>query len=157
MTKATTGLLDFLSKHAVILPEETIEIPEWEGRSITLRGFSSRERDLFEEDSLRRANAKAGNGAKRGASVQADLTNFRARLVSRHIVEDGMRTFANARGEELLGDQPAAVLDRLFSVSQRLSGFSPEDVEALTKNSEMTADEDSSSSSQEPSDGPSVN
>lgn len=145
MTK-THGLLDYLSKTAVVLPEEAVEIAEWGGRSVTLRGFTSRERDDFEADSLRRANAKAGNGAKRGTSVQADLTNFRARLVSRHIVEDGVRVLANAKGEELLGAQPAAVLDRLFTVAQRLSGFSAEDVEQLTKNSEATPAEDSYSS-----------
>ena len=155
MTKIP-GLLDYLSKHAVTLPEETVHIEQW-ARDVTLRGFSSRERDLFEEDNLRRANAKAGNGAKRGQSINADLANFRARLVSRHLVEDGVRTLANARGEELLGEQPAAVVDRLFNVAQKLSGFSAEDVEALTKNSDTTAAEDSSSSSQEPSDAPSLN
>src|SRR5690606_32626710 len=104
------GLLEFLAKQGSALPEETVYIEQW-GREVTLRGLSSRERDLFEEDNVRRANAKAGNGASKRGAVEPDLTNFRARLVSRHIVEDGMRTFANERGEEILGDQPAAVLD----------------------------------------------
>lgn len=144
---ATKGLLDYLSKAGVTLPEEVVHVEQW-NQDVTLRGLSSRERDLFEEDAMKRANAKAGNGTgKRGASVQADLDNFRARLVARHIVEDGARTFANARGEQILGDQPAAVLDRLFAVSQKLSGFSAEDVEALTKNSEATPGAELSSDS----------
>ena|SRR5687767_2364696 len=151
-----TSLLEFLSKHAVTLPEETVHIEQW-GRDVTLRGFSSKDRDLFEEESLRRANAKAGNGARRGVQINADLTNFRARLVSRHIVEDGVRTLANKQGEELLGAQPAAVLDKLFTVAQRLSGFTTEDIETLVGNSEATAAEDSSSSSPEPSAAPSLN
>jgi hypothetical protein len=147
MSKAANGLLDFLSKASVTLPEEVIEVPEW-SRSVTLRGFSSRERDEFEADNLTRAQAKSGNGvsARRG-QLNADLTNFRARLVARSIVEDGERTCANARGEKILGDQPAAVLDRLFAVCQRLHGMSNEDVEKLAGESVATAEEDSSSAS----------
>ena len=45
---------------------------------------------LFEADQLRRAQANTGNGAgQNGGELQADLTNFRARLVSRHIIDDG--------------------------------------------------------------------
>jgi hypothetical protein len=155
VAKTETSLLDYLAKAAVLLPEEDVVVPEWGDRTVTLRGWASRERDAFEEDSLQRAQKKSGNGAGRGRGqqqqMQADLANFRARLVARTIVENGVRTFANARGEEILGDQPAAVLDRLFSVAQRLHGMSDRDVEALTKNSEPTGDEDSSSSSPEPS------
>ena len=156
MSKSTTSLLDFLAKSTPALPEEVVHVEQWE-RDIVLRGLTSRERDAFEEDSLRRANAKSGNGTSKRGSVQADLVNFRARLVSRHIVEDGMRTFANPKGEEVLGDQPAAVLDRLFAVSQRLSGFSAEDVEQLAKNSAGTEDVASSSVSPSDSDAPSLN
>jgi hypothetical protein len=150
-----SGLLDFLAKQAVALPEEIVEVPEW-GRAVMLRGFTSRERDSFEEDQLRRSNAKAANGAKVGATV-ADLTNFRARLVARHLVEGGMRTFANPRGEDVLGEQPAAVIDRLFAVAQKLSGFSAQDVEELSKNSAATGADASSSASLLPSDAPSLN
>lgn len=159
MSTASIDLLDWLENNPVGLPEETVHIEQW-ARDVTLRGFTSRERDAFEEASLRRANAKAGNGAtKRGVqqTINADLTNFRARLVAAHIVENGMRVFANNRGEELLGDQPAAVLDKLFTVAQRLSGFSVEDIESLAGNSDATDDEGSSSSSPGPSDEPSQN
>jgi hypothetical protein len=147
------GLLEFLSKHSATLPEEVVHVESW-GRKVTLRGLSSRERDQFEEDNLRRANRKAGsNGSSRGRDrVEADLSNFRARLVSRHIVEGGMRVLANEKGEELLGEQPAAVIDPLFAVAQKLSGFSEADVEALTKNSEPTGVDEHSSDSPGPSD-----
>ena len=152
-----TGLLEYLSKASATLPEETVHVEAW-GRDVVLRGMTSRERDLFEETQLRRANAKAGNGAarKRG-DVQADLSNFRARLVACHVIEGGMRTLANPNGEELLGNQPAAVVDKLFAVAQRLSGFSPEDVEALSKNSEPTGDSEQSTGSQPASESQSVN
>lgn len=159
MTKASKGLLDYLSTATAHFPEETVSVPEW-GRDVTLRGFSSRERDAFEEDNLRRANAKAralnGSG-KKPAAMQADLTNFRARLVARSIVEDGMRTCANPQAEELLGSQPASVIDPLFAVAQRLSGFTAADVEELAGNFEATAGEGSSSDSPDTSAGPSPN
>lgn len=150
-----TGLLDFLTRHGSTLPEEVVHVEEWD-RDVILRGLSSRERDVFEEENLRRASAKAGNGTrKRGVAVEADLTNFRARLVARHIVEGGQRTFANPNGEDLLGDQPAAVLDKLFTVAQRLSGFSAQDIEELTKNSEATGAGEPNSDSHPSSDAPS--
>lgn len=153
------GLLDYLAKASVALPEETVTVPEWGGREVTLRGFSSRERDLFEEDNIRRSNAKASNGAKpkRGVATTPDLDNFRARLVARSIVEGGMRTCANSRGEEMLGEQPASVLDRLFSVAQRLHGMSDQDIEELSGNSAATAGSEPSSASQESSESPSQN
>lgn len=140
MTKASTavGLLDFLTKHGSSLPEETVHVKEWK-RDVVLRGLSSRERDLFEEDNVRRARMKTGNGKGFREDVEPDLTNFRARLVCRHIVEGGMRVMANTNGEELLGEQPAAVIDPLFAAAQRLSGFSPQDIEELSGNSKATA------------------
>lgn len=156
MTTKNTGLLDYLTKHGCTLPEEVVHVEPW-NRDVMLRGLSARERDLFEEESLRRANAKAGNGARRRGAVEADLSNFRARLVARHIVEDGQRVFANAHGEEVLGDQPAQVLDRLFTVAQRLSGFSAEDVEALAGNSSATDDSGQSTGSRDSSVEPSLN
>ena len=152
----SNGLLEHLAKNAPVLPEETVHVEQW-GRDVTLRGLTSRERDLFEEDNLNRGRALASNGAgQRNPTIQADLKNFRARLVARHIVENGMRPFANARGEELLGDQPAKVLDRLFAISQRLSGFSAEDVEALAKNFEVIPGNEPSTDSLGSQDEPSV-
>lgn len=152
MTK-TTGLLDFLAKQAVTLPEETADVPEW-GRAVTLRGFTSRERDLWEEDCIRRNHAKSGNGKKpvKAGMTDTDYTNFRARLVARTIVEDGMRTCWNDRGEELLGAQPATVLERLFLTAQRLHGMSNADVEEMAKNSAGTEEPASASVSPSPSD-----
>ena len=68
-----------------------------------------------------------------------------------------MRTFANPKGEEILGDQPAAVMDKLFIAAQKLSGFTKEDVETLTKNSEATTGDEPSSDSPSGQDAPSVN
>lgn len=139
------SLLDYLTKNPAVLPEEVIHVEQW-GRDVTLRGLTSRERDMFEEQSMRRASLKAGNGSGKRAA-EPDLTNLRARMVARHIVEGGVRTFANDQGEKVLGDQPANVLEPLVAAAQRLSGFSTEDVEDLTKNYEATPEDELSSDS----------
>jgi hypothetical protein len=151
----TIGLLDFLSKSSTTMPEETVHVDLW-GRAVTLRGFTSRERDLWEEDCLRLNRAKGSNGRRpgRNESIDPDLTNFRARLVARSIVEDGVRTCWNDRGEELLGNQPATVIDPLFAAAQRLHGMSDADVEAMAGNLGETEDAASSSVSPSPTDAP---
>lgn len=148
-----SSLLEYLTNQPVLLPEEQVDVPEWQ-RVVTLRGWTARERDAFEEDSLQRAQKKSGNGAgaRRGQQpLTADLANFRARLIARTIVEDGQRVFASAKGEELLGAQPAQIIDRLFTVAQRLHGMSNQDVESLVGNvpadSEEITENASSSSS----------
>lgn len=161
MPKDSKNLFDLLTggAHFTHLPEETVHVAEWK-RDVVLRGFSSRERDEFEVGNVKRAtDAQGANGARRvGGLVEPDLTNFRARLVARHIVENGVRTFASTRGEEALGDQPATVLEKLFVISRRLSGFSDQDIEQLTKNSEPTGEKDPSTASPASSGGaPSVN
>ena len=112
---ATDGLLDWLKQNVAVLPEEKVYIEEW-GREVVLRGLSSRERDAFEAENYRRSSRRGGNGsaATRRGQLEPDLTNFRARSVARHIVENGVRTMANPAGEEDLGEQPAVVLEKLF-------------------------------------------
>lgn len=150
------SLLEQLEKSPTALPEEEVFIDSW-GRSVTLRGMTSRERDLFEEESMRLVNQNSGATPSKQSRVEANLKNFRARLVSRHIVEGGMKTFANRRGESILGEQPAKVLEKLFTVSQRLSGFSQSDVEDLAKNFEETPENGLSTDSLGSQDGPSLN
>ena len=162
-------LFDFLAKAKSALPIEivpvefVIEDPEsgekkkvlWK---VTLRSLTARERDLYDVDQMRRAQASTGNGAsQKTGELQADLRNFRGRLVALHIIEDGMRTFANPKGEEILGDQPAAVMDKLFVAAQKLSGFTKEDIETLSGNSEPTPGEERSSDSPSGRDAPLAN
>jgi hypothetical protein len=153
----SNGLMEFLTNSGSALPETTVYVEAWK-RHVSLRGLTARERDLFEAENLNRSRAKAENGgSKRRPALdrlEPDLSNFRARLVSRHIVEDGVRTFANPRGEEILGEQPASVMDQLYNASQKLSGFSAEDVEVLQGNSDATDVGEPSSDSQEFSDVP---
>jgi hypothetical protein len=91
---------------------------------IYVRGLSARERDAFE------ASCMAGRGKARGLNME----NVRARLLVRAIcTETGERLFGD-HDAEALGNVPAAVVDRLFTLAQQLSGLSPTDVEELAGN-----------------------
>lgn len=110
---------------------EDVTVPEW-GGTVRVVGLTGIERDRMEASVV-------GNGKK------MNLTNFRARLCALSIVDDqGERVFADA-DIGALGKKSAAALDRVFSVAQRLSGLSDEDVEDLAGESEPGLSENSTS------------
>lgn len=105
------------------LPTEDVNVPEW-GGVVRVQGMSGSERDAFE------MSVMTGKGKDR----DLNLKNFRAKLVSRCIVdEQGNRVFGEA-DIAALGGKSALALQRLFDVAQKLSGLSPADVDELTKN-----------------------
>jgi hypothetical protein len=107
------------------LPMERVDVPEW-GGFVYVRTLTGMERDRFEADSL------AGKGKDRHVS----LRNIRARLVVLATCnERGERIFVDA-DVDAIGRKSSAALDRIFSVAQRLSRVSDDDVEDLAKNSE---------------------
>jgi len=105
------------------LPSEPVTVPEWDitdSDGVRVRGLSARERDDFE----------ASRVEQKGKSVKLNLSNTRARLVALTLVgPDGKRVFDDS-DVAALGEDNAAVLDRLYAVAMRLSGMSEKDVEA---------------------------
>ena len=91
---------------------------------VYVRGLTGKERDGFE----------AACFVQRGKTRVLNTDNIRSKLLVRAICDqDGVRLFGD--GEvDLLGDMPASVLDELFTVAQRLSGLSSNDVEELAGN-----------------------
>ena len=72
----------------------------------------------------------------RGRNRRINLRNIRARLLARALCNaDGSRKCSDGDAA-WLGTKNAAVIDRLFSTAQRLSGVRDEDVEELAGNSE---------------------
>jgi hypothetical protein len=127
-----------LSRAAILaasdLPRETVSVPEW-GGDVLVQGLTAKERDDFE------ISLSVGKGKDR----QDNFRNLRARLVARAVVdESGARLFGDA-DIAALGSKSASVLQRLFEVAQRLSGFTSADVDELTKNSDDGQSEDSPS------------
>jgi len=99
---------------------EQVDIPEW-SCSVLVRGMSGVDRDAFESSLLK--------GKGRGRDI--NLANFRARLVSRSVVDEAGNLVFSEHDAEALGRHSAGALSRISDVAQRLSGVTPEDVEEL--------------------------
>lgn len=123
---------------------EKVDVPEW-GGDVIVRGLSGTELDSY-QNSCRRFQ---------GGELVPILTNARAKLVVRALVdESGERLFTD-KDVDKLGRKSAKVIDRIYDVAARLSGISEEMQQELEGNSDAAMSGDSSSSSPESSDAPS--
>ncbi|MEV5131018.1 hypothetical protein AB0K87_10995 [Streptomyces sp. NPDC053705] len=106
---------------------EDVEVPEW-GGTVRVLGMSGTERNAYQSSLV----VLGSNG-----NVQRmNMTDQLAKLCAKSMVgEDFERLFTDAEVKEL-GAKNGAVLERIGSVAQRLSGLRKEDVEAKAGNSE---------------------
>jgi hypothetical protein len=119
---------------AMQLPFEFVEVPELGGR-VKVLGMTGAQRDAWE------ASCITGRGKKRDFNAK----NIRARLAVRTLVnEQGTRLF-NDGDADVLGQLPAAALNRIYEAAQRVNGISDEDVDELGKSSGDAAGTDSPS------------
>ena len=117
------------------LKREYVDVPEW-GGTVIIRALTGSERDAYEAEIV---------GSDGGTSRKFNLANIRARLVARTVIdESGKRLFLDA-DIPVLGGKSAAVLDRLFTVAQRLSGLSQADVKELADQMGKDQNDDSGS------------
>jgi len=108
---------------------ERVEVPEW-GGDVFVRTMTGSERDQLEISII-------------GKQGERNLENLRAKIVALSVVdEEGNRVFS-FEDTPALALKSARAMDRVFAVAQRLSGFTPKDVEELTKNSSPGQSEDS--------------
>lgn len=120
---------------ATATPTEVVRLPEL-GIDVTVRGMTGVERDAFESSCIE------GKGRKREFSTK----NLRAKLVAYCCIdEQGHRLFSDADALAL-GTVRADVIDKLFSVAQKLSGMRDEDVDELGIGSAKTTVSSSPSS-----------
>lgn len=132
-------MTQYLTKEQILtaqdIQREEVDVPEWGGK-VLVQGLTGQERDAFEASMIK----------GKGKNAEVNLANLRAKLVARSVINaDGQRLFTDDE-IPVLAKKSAAALDRVYSVAQRLSGISAEDVEELTKNSETAPSEDSGSS-----------
>ena len=114
------------------LPCEDLDVPEW-GGSVRVKTLTGMERDNLEK-SMVKVNGK---------DSQVNMSNFRAKLVAKSIIDnDGKRIFSDADVSDL-GFKSAAALSRVFDVASRLSGFSETDINEISKNLLSGQSEDS--------------
>lgn len=117
-------------------PTEQVYVPQLK-ETFTVRGMTGVERDAFE------ASCFEGKGNRRSFNMR----NLRAKLVAYCCIhDDGTRVFTDDDAIAL-GDVRADVIDRLFSVAQRLSGLRQEDVDELGLSSDAPTTSATSSSS----------
>lgn len=114
-----------LNKQAIFdtqdLKTEEVAVPEWNG-SVRVRTMTGTERDGWEA-SLSPTGSKG-----------VDLSNLRARLLVKCIVdEQGERIFTD-EDADALGAKSAAALERVFAVAQRLNGLAGNAVGTAEKN-----------------------
>lgn len=105
------------------LRRQTVHVPEL-GGDVIVTELTGAERDAFESSTI--------TDKKRGTQ---DLSNLRAKLLARALVDEGgTRMFADDDAEAL-GQLGSSILDPLFDVAQRLSALTRRDVEDLLGNS----------------------
>lgn len=119
-------MADYLSAGAILGVEdidyEDVAVPEW-GGTVRVQAMSGTARDRFE----------AAMVDKNGQAKS--LEGFRARLAAACLVDGaGKRLFRSEAEAKLLGEKSAQALQRVCDVAMRLSAFSGNDVEDLTKN-----------------------
>ena len=96
----------------------TVQVPEWNGE-VRVRMLTAGQRDKFESE-------VAGLGGK-----SKNMTNLRARLVVLTACDqDGEQLFKHS-DIEALSKKSAAAVDKVFSVSAKLNGFTSSDIEEL--------------------------
>jgi hypothetical protein len=137
------------------LVTEDVETPEW-GGTVRVKALTGTERDSYEAACvLERPVLNAKGKVVRGQTeYKRNLSNVRAKLVVRSIVDEaGQRIFKDSDAAAL-GGKSSAALDRVFDVAARLSRLSEDDVEDLAGKSEAAQSGDSPSDSPESSDSP---
>lgn len=116
------------------LKREIVSVPEW-GGEVLVSAVTGDARDELELQMF-----------GPGKTPEQRLKSFRARIASLCIVDDsGNRLFTEADVEKL-GRKSARALQRVARVAERLNGFSAAEVDDITKNSDPSPRDVSTSS-----------
>lgn len=116
------------------LKRETVSVPEW-GGEVLVSAVTGDARDELETYMF-----------ATGKSAEQRMKSFRARIVALCIVdESGNRLFTEADIEKL-GRKSAKALQRVVRIAERLNGFSTAEVDEITKNSDPSPRDASTSS-----------
>jgi len=144
-TKPKKQESDFITKAELLAfddaQEEVVEVPEWGGKKILVRGFTGASRDAYEQVMFQLKPTKDGK-----FSVERKRENLRATLIAATVIDPGTDELMFTQDEvELLGKKSARALDRIFAAAQRVCGIGKEDVEEMVKNSLEGLSDDSTS------------
>lgn len=115
---------------------EDVETPEWadvDGK-MYVRTISAKERDEWEASMVEDPKGKR------------DLKNIRAKFVVKAACDESGEQAFEPEDAEWLGEESAAVIDRLWDAGRKLAGITDEDDKELVKNLKQTPDDDSPTS-----------
>ena len=107
------------------LPREKVECPEW-NQTLHVRTLTGAEREEFETVVTKASNAKGG----------LDLRGLKIKLVLLTLCDEDGELLFDSTDQLVLNAKSSRVIDRIFQVSQRLSGLTNEDAEEMVKNSD---------------------
>lgn len=118
--------MTILNRAQILAPRqmatETVSVPEW-GGDVVVRELTGAERDQWEGSFIRIEDGKR----------EVNYENIRARLVALSVVDESGDRIFDLDDVGVLGQQPAAALDRVFMVARRLSHMTDEDIQKLAK------------------------
>lgn len=97
---------------------EQVEVLEW-GGSVHVRAFTGKQRDDLE---------------RQYSEDKKQPANLRAQVAARSVCDEKGKLLFSDKDIKSLGEKNAQALERIFDVAMRLSGMTPEDVEAAKKN-----------------------
>ena len=100
-----------------------LEVPEW-GGTVLIASMTAAERDHFE----------ASFSAEKDRSKM--LKNFRARFISKCLVDEKGENIFSPADIEALGKKSASVIVRVFDECQRVCGYTSDDMEEIEGNLE---------------------
>lgn len=110
------------------LKTEDVSVPEW-GGSVRVRSMTGRDRDAF------------GESLSKDANGNVDLTNYRAKLIAKCLVDESNNLMFSDDDIVQLGNKSAGAIATVFAVAERLNGIGSEGVEAIKKNSDSDLSE----------------
>ena len=129
-----------LTKQAILQARdeeiERVEVPEW-GGAVFVRSIAASGRGQIEAAAARYKDSKGKD--------ESFARTFTVRLVALSLCDErGERLFSDGEISELQ-KKNGRVISRIAEVSQRLSGFTKQDLEEMEKNSESVQAEGSPS------------
>jgi hypothetical protein len=104
------------------LQREEVLVPEWDAR-VLVRELTAAERDEFEASVVKRRG--------KGGDFDVVMRGLRAKLVILTVIDAKGNRIFNDADQDALSQVGAHAIDRIFSVAQRLSGLTKEDLDEL--------------------------
>ena len=104
------------------IPEEIVEVPEWDNVRLLVRGLTGRQRAILLQDTM-------------DAKGKLNFQKLEPELISLCALDPDTKEQVFGKGDlDALAEKSGAALQRVAQVAQRLSGLEPQAMEEAEKN-----------------------